>query len=292
MLGPSALRTSTSPPARPTAATKVAASTRSAMARMVARAQLVDPFDLDAGGPRALDVRPHLGQHGGEVADLRFPGGVLDHGRALGEHGGHQDVVGCGVARELQDDAGADEAVAVALHVAVLGDEARPEVLEGAQVEVDRPVAEVVTAGHRDPGGAVTGEQRPEHDDRGPHLLDELVGGDRRHVVGHGDLEVTVGPTALVAHLGPHGPKHVGHDRDVADHRDVVEAVQARGEQAGGHELQDRVLRPVHLDRALERSARAQHEAIHGETVLPVAARGHRPPADARVAVARYRRQP
>ena len=82
-----------------------------------------------------------------------------------------------------EDDPGADEAVAVALDVAVLGDEAGAEVLERAQVEVDRPVAEVVAAGHRHPGGAVAGEQRAEHDDRGTHLLDELVGSDRRHVL-------------------------------------------------------------------------------------------------------------
>ena len=91
----------------------------------------------------------------------------------------------------------ADQAVAVPVDVAVLGDEGGAELLERAQVEVDRAVAEVVASGHRDPGGAVAGEQRAEHDDRGPHLLDELVGGDGRHVVRDGDLEVAsraVGP--------------------------------------------------------------------------------------------------
>ena len=64
-------------------------------------------------------------QHRGEVGDLRLAGGVLDHRRALREHGRHQDVVGGGVARELEHDPSADEAVAVPVDVAVLGHESR-----------------------------------------------------------------------------------------------------------------------------------------------------------------------
>ena len=40
------------------------------------------PFDLDGRGPGALDLPPHLGQHGGQVLDLGLPGGVLDDGGA------------------------------------------------------------------------------------------------------------------------------------------------------------------------------------------------------------------
>ncbi len=176
---------------------------------VVGRAQLVDPLDFDAGGASAAYVRPHLDEHGGEVGDLRLAGGVLDHGRALGEHGGHQDVVRCGVARELEHDAGADEAVAVALDIAVLCYKARPEVLEGAQVEVDRTVAEVVAAGHRDPGGPVTGEKGAEHDYRGTHLLYELIRGDGGHLARDGDLEPALLAPALVDDLGSHGAQHV-----------------------------------------------------------------------------------
>ncbi len=40
---------------------------------------------------------------------------------------------------------------------------------------VDRPRSEVVAAGHRDTGLPAPGKERAEHDDRGPHLLYELV---------------------------------------------------------------------------------------------------------------------
>ncbi len=220
-------------------------------------------------------------RHRREVGDLRFSGGILDHGRALGEHGAHQDVVGRGVAGELEHDPRADKAVAVALDVAVLGNEGGAEILERAQVEVDRTVPEVVAARHRDPGGAVAREQGAEHDDRRPHLLDELIGGDGSHVFRDRDLEVSLRASALVEDLGPHCAKHVGHDRDVADDRDVVEAVDARGEKARRHELQHGVLRPVHAHGALQRAGRAQDEAIHGETVLRQAGRDHPQPARA-----------
>ena len=186
------------------------------------------------------------------------------------------------MARELEHDASADEAVAVPLDVAVLGHKGGAQVLERAQVEVDRAVAEVVAAGHRHPGGAIAGEQGTEHDDRCPHLLDELVRGDGRHVLGDGDLEMPIGASALMEDLGPHRAEHVRHDGDVTDDRDVVEAVQARGEKAGRHELQHGILRPVHVDGALQRAGRAQDEAIHGETVLP--GRGRRQRLGARPA--------
>ena len=96
--------TTTSPPARPTAARKVAATTRSATtvwSRVRAR-RLPRPRSREVPAPwmRA----PIVGQERGEVRDLGLACGVLDHRRALGEHRGHQDVVGRGVARVLEDD--------------------------------------------------------------------------------------------------------------------------------------------------------------------------------------------
>ena len=70
----------------------------------------------------------------------------------------------------------ADESVAPALHVAVFRRELGAELRQRPQVDVDRSGAEIVASGQRHPGEVVPGEQRPEDDDRGPHLLHELVG--------------------------------------------------------------------------------------------------------------------
>ena len=68
-----------------------------------------------------------------------------------------------------------------------------PSDLEGPQVHVDRPGAEVVAAGHRHPGPAAPGQERPEDHHRRPHLLDQLVGG-LGGELGRGGHDQLVGP--------------------------------------------------------------------------------------------------
>ena len=74
------------------------------------RVKGVDPFNLDARRSRPLDACSHGVQEVGEIADLGLASGILDDGRALGQGGRHDHVVGAGVARILEDHAVADEA--------------------------------------------------------------------------------------------------------------------------------------------------------------------------------------
>ena len=71
--------------------------------------ELLDTFDRDRRRARAEDVRAHAVEERGEVGDLGLAGRVVDDGRALGAHGRHQDVLGRADARELEQDAGADQ---------------------------------------------------------------------------------------------------------------------------------------------------------------------------------------
>ena len=71
--------------------------------------QGLDAFDDQPVGPDPFNIGAHGGQARGEVADLRLARGVGQHGRALGERGGHHQVLGGadrhlreGVARALQ----------------------------------------------------------------------------------------------------------------------------------------------------------------------------------------------
>ena len=52
------------------------------------------PLTVMQVGADALDVGAHLDEHAREVLDVRLAGGVADHGRARGQRGGHQRVLG------------------------------------------------------------------------------------------------------------------------------------------------------------------------------------------------------
>ena len=176
----------TSPPVMPATATNVAATTRSGTTAWRGGVQLVDALDLDARGAGAPDHRAHRPQHGGQVDDLGLLGRVLDDRGALGQGGGHEEVVGGGVAGVLEHHLGADQpaAVDVAPHLAVGDLEPGAHGGQPVDVEVDGPVAEVVAAGQRHVHLAAAGQEEPEDDHRGPHALHQLVGRHRMEVLG------------------------------------------------------------------------------------------------------------
>ena len=76
--------------------------------------------------------------------------------------------------------------------VAVFGAEFRAELLQAADVQIDRPVADRASAGDRDDRLAALGEQRAEHADAGAHRLDDVVAGLALLLVGDFDVERAV----------------------------------------------------------------------------------------------------
>ena len=152
-----------------------------------------------------------------------------------------------------------------ALHVAVGRGEHRSHRGEGVEVHVDGPGAEVVAAGQGHLGPAVSGQQWAEDHHRGPHLLHQLVGGLGHHV-GRGGHHQFVGG-APAAHVDTHGPEHLPHDVDVGDPGDVGEHVATLGQQAGRHQLQDRVLGPTGPDRPRQRAVGGDDEPVHATSM-------------------------
>ena len=67
--------------------------------------------------------------------------------------------------------------VGLGLDVAVLEGDGGAELLQAADVEVDRPRPDGAAAGQGDDGLAVAGQQGPQDEDGRPHGPDELVGG-------------------------------------------------------------------------------------------------------------------
>ena len=227
--------------------------------------ELVDALDLDRGGPAADDAGAHAHEEGSQVGDLRLASCVVDHGRSLGAHGSHEKVLGGTDARELEHDAGADQLVAPGLDVAVRRLEAHAEGLEAADVHVDGSGAEVVTPGQGDPRVPVAGQEGAEHDDRRPHLFDELVGRLGGEVGPHVDGENMVFDAA---HVGTHRDEEVAHDLDVDDVRDVAQHETTFSDEAGRHQLEDGVLRPLDGDRALEGAAAPHDDLIHALSMV------------------------
>ena len=124
-----------------------------------------------------------------------------------------------------------------AAHLAVGGLEHRAHGLEPVDVEVDRPVAEVVAARQRHAHGAAARHQQPEHDDRGAHALDELVGRLRYQLVGgrRGD-----GHLAAAQEIDPRPEcaQHLGHGGHVGDVGYVRQHRAPFRQQAGHHQLE------------------------------------------------------
>ena len=254
----------TSPPVMPAPATKVAATTRSGTTACRVGMQLVDPLDLNPRGAGPADHGAHGAQHGGQVDDLGLLGRVLDHRGALGQHGGHEQVVGGRVAGVLQHHLGADQPAAldVAPHLAVGDLEAGPHGGQPVDVEVDRPVAEVVAPGQRHVHLAAAGQEEAEDDHRGPHALHQLVGGHRVEVLRRrgGDGQIAV---AQPLHLGPHGPQHLGHGLHVVDEGHVGQHRAPLGQQAGHHQLEGRVLGPAGPHRPAQGAVGPDDDLLH-----------------------------
>ena len=103
--------------------------------------QFLHAFDDDAPRAGAFDLRAHRVEEIREIHDFRFGGGAVDDGDAVGEHGGHHDIVGAEHGRaELPR-----KLIALPLkcpgedfHVAVLDSDARAESFEALQVQIDR----------------------------------------------------------------------------------------------------------------------------------------------------------
>jgi len=79
-------------------------------------------------------------------------------------------------ASRIEHDAAAPQPVGAGLDVALLDDDVRPHRPQALDVEIDGPGADRTAARKGDLGLTVSGDQRPEHQDRGPHGLHELVG--------------------------------------------------------------------------------------------------------------------
>ena len=228
--------------------------------------KLVNALHLDDGRPGALDLGAHLVEEVGEVHDLGLARRVVDRRRALGEDGGHHEVLGGAHAREGERDRVPRQAVGSArVDVAVIDLELDAERLKAEDVHVDLARADVAAAGHGDDGAAEAGEQGAEHRRRGAHLGDEMVGGLPGVHFGRVDLELV-----LVHDLDPRPDvlEDLAHHVDVGDVGDVGERRHPRRHDGGGHELERRVFCSLDPHRTRDAMATLYANDVHVPSVL------------------------
>ena len=98
----SAPRTMTSPRVVAAPNAQVPATTRSDTVTCSVPCSASTPVISRVGRADAVDARAHLDEHPAEVDDLGLARGVVDDGDAVGEHRGHQHVLGGADAREVE----------------------------------------------------------------------------------------------------------------------------------------------------------------------------------------------
>ncbi len=214
-----------------------------------------------AGNPRA-----HLDQQLGQVDHLRLAGGVLEHRGALGQRRRHHQVLGAGDGDGVEEDGGPLEAALdPRADVAALDADLRAHGLEAAQVQVHRPRADGAAAGQRDLGVAEAGQQRPQHQDRGAHRLDQLIG--RIAVLHLGAIELD---RHLLAHhrLHAHVAEQLQGGGDVLQVRQVADGHRLVGQQGGAEDRQGGVLGAADPDLAVDRPAAGDDQLVHGASRL------------------------
>ena len=231
---------------------------------MLGAVQALDAFDDDAVGAVALDVCAHLDEQFGQVDDFGLARGVLQYGAALGQHGGHEQVLGAGDG----DHVGADRRALQAL--GARHDEAVFDLDLGAQrghaldVLVHRTLADAAAAGQRDAHFAKARQQRPQHQHGRAHGLDQFVG--RFELVDLVCLQDDGFAILLGAHT--HQAQQLEHGVGVVQRRHVGQAHRVGREQTGAENGQGRVLGAGDDDFALEPAAAGDAQLVHQSPAL------------------------
>ena len=206
------------------------------------------------------DARAHLDEQLGKVDDLRFARGVLQHGLPLGKYRGHHKILRAGDSHHIGADHGALQAAGARHDIAVLDVDIGAQRGQALDMLVDRALPDRAAAWQAHARLAKARDQRPEHQDRRAHGLDELV---RRLecaelIGGDGDAVVRV---AHGAHA--HVAQQLERGGDVVEPGHVGQAQGIRSEQSRAEDRQRGVLRAGDADLAAQRRAAHDTQLVH-----------------------------
>jgi len=197
---------------------------------VLAAAQALHAIDLEDVAADAGDAGAEGVEEVAQVLDVRFAGGVLDGGVTLGEHGGHDQVLGAGHGRLVHEHHRSLERSGpepVTVQEAVGGAES----LESMHVGIDPAPPDHVTTRWGEVDLAEAGQGRAGQQDRSPDDAGLLLGDFR---TGHAVAVDLQGPRLGTGDRRPHALENEEQGLDVTDERHVVQCDRFFGQEAGG----------------------------------------------------------
>ena len=207
----------------------------------------------------AADVSPHGGEQGGQVGHLGLLGAVAQDGRALGQGGGHQQVLGAGDGLAGEGEIDPAQTVAAGGEVIPGNEDLGTHAFQPLEVEVDLALADGAASGHRDPGRAAAGQHGAEQQHRRPSGAGDLVGDHRCAQRRHGDAQLmplkVPGQRDVGLGLGADLAQGGDHHLDVLHQRQIAENDRFGAEADGGQLGQGGVLGPGNGHAAGQRPA-------------------------------------
>ena len=145
--------------------------------RVAGAMQAIDAFDDERARIEAGNFRAHRLETEAEVGDLRLHGGVLEHGRALGQAGGHHQVFGGTDGDEGEVERGAAQATRrFGNHIAAVDLDLRTHGLKALNVQVDGACADGAAAGERHLRFVTPREKRSNNEEACAHFAHEIIG--------------------------------------------------------------------------------------------------------------------
>ena len=228
-----------------------------------------DTLDVDAAGAVAFDLRAHGNQQLGQVGNLGFLRRVFQHGFALGQGGGHEEVFSARDGHHVGSDACALQTCAAVFqarhHVALLDINDRAHGLQAFDVLVHGAGANGATARQGHLGVAKARQQRTQRQHRGAHGFHQFIGRfggvQLARVQHHVTRFIALGAHAHVANQLDHG-------RDVLQTRHVGQRHRVCRQQGGTQLGQRGVLRARNGHVAVQRTTAANQQFIHTDSGL------------------------
>jgi len=187
----------------------------------------------------AFDLRAHGDQAVRKINDFGLLRGVLDDGGALCQSRRHHDVLGAGDGDHVHHDVRALEPAGTGVDVAVFDPDRRTKRLQPADMLIHRPRPNRTATRQRYLGLAKTRHQRAQHQNRGTHGLDLLVG--RQEPVNTAWISEDA-HMLIQSELHTHFAEQGHRGGDIVQMRDVANIHGLIGEQAGRQNRQHRVL--------------------------------------------------
>ena len=226
----------------------------------LAAAQTRHAVDDDLVGAGAADLGADRIEEIGQIDDLGLACRVLEHGLPLGEGRRHHQIFGARDGHGVEHEPRSAQALGAGADVAVFDRYLGAHRLQTGDVDVHRARADRAAAGQRNVRLPEAREQRPEHQNRGPHGFDEIVGRDRLLERTRLDFDVH----ALIDRdRHSHATEQLDHGGDVLQMRHVADRHRFRGQQSAGQNRQRGIFGAGDANLPLEDRTTVDLQSIH-----------------------------